>query len=176
MKRVALVLPLLALAACNRETVKAPGDYDLSGTLGGGWNTDARLRLALVGAGVPGVLTNNAALSQTPLTAGQSFGVNLPGIPDVVGVYQVIAFDDRNNNAQFDPGEPFARNRQWLMFSPRAGEIPALKVPENLPGGGEEVLPAMNVARGWNLYDRAQPLGSTNPRSGAKVTGYDLSR
>jgi len=34
----------------------------------------------------------------------------------------------------------------------------------------------MTVAQGWNLYDRAQPLGAGNPRPGHPVTGYDLSR
>ena len=176
MKRAALLLALLALSACGKQTVKAPGDYDLSGTLGGKWDAGARLRLALVGAGVPNVVTNTANLAQTPLQPGAAFGVNLPGIPDALGLYQVIAFDDANNNGTFDPGETFARNRQWLIFSPRGGEIPALKVPEGLPSAGEEALPAMTVAQGWNVYDRARPLGASNPRPGGKVTGYDLSR
>ena len=176
MKRAASLLSLLALSACGQQPVGAPGDYDLSGTLGGKWDAGARLRLALVGAGVPNIVTNTANLAQTPLHPGAAFGVNLPGIPDVLGLYQVIAFDDANNNGTFDPGETFARNRQWLIFSPRGGEIPALKVPEGLPSAGEEALPAMTVAQGWNLYDRAQPLGAGNPRPGHPVTGYDLSR
>ena len=176
MKRLALLLPVLALVACGKQTVKAPSDYDLSGTLGGGWSEGANLRLALVGAGVPNVVTNTAALAQTRLVPGAAFGVDLPGLPDVVGVYQVVAFDDADNDSTFDPGETFARNRRWLIFSPRGGEIPALKVPEGLPGAGEEAVPAMTVEQGWNVYDRAQPLGDGNPRPGRKVTGYDLSR
>lgn len=175
MKRTFLLLPLLALASCGKQTVRAPGDYDLSGTLRGDW-TGANLRLALVGAGLPNLLTNASTLAQTPLQPGSAFGVDLPSLPDAIGVYQVIAFDDRNNNATYDPGEAVARNSQWLIFSPRGGEIPALKVPQNLPGAGEELLPALTVEQGWNLYDRAQPLSGTNPRAGKKVTGYDLTR
>lgn len=175
-KRLALLLPVLALAACGKQTVRAPGDYDLSGTLGGGWAEGANLRLALVGTGLPNVVTNTANLAQTRLTPGAAFGVDLPSLPDVAGVYQVIAFDDADNDGTFDPGETFARNRQWLMFSPRGGDLPAVRVPEGLPGAGEEAVPAMTVAQGWNLYDRARPLGDGNPRPGSKVTGYDLSR
>lgn len=174
MKRALVLIPLLLLS-CGKRDVQPPADYELSGTLGGEWQPDARLRLALVGVGLPKVLTNNANLPQTPLRVGEPFGLDLP-LPGLVGAYQVIAFDDRNNNATYDLGEPLARNRQWLIFSPNAGETPAFRVPENLPGAGEEAVPALTVARGWNLYDRATPLGSANPRPAGKVTGYDLTR
>ena len=181
MKRAGLLLSLLALSACGRQTVRAPADYDLSGTLGGGWSAGANLRLALVGAGLPNVVTNTANLAQTPLVPGAAFGVDLPNVPDVVGVYQVIAFDDADNDGTFDPGETFARNRQWLIFSPRGGELPAFRVPGGLPGAGEEALPTLTAHQGWNVYDRAQPPGPGNPRPGnphpgSRVTGYDLSR
>ena len=35
----------------------------------------------------------------------------------------------------------------------------------------------MNVTQGWNLLRcKGVALSTTNPRSGQKVTGYDLSR
>ncbi|MFC5847101.1 hypothetical protein [Deinococcus petrolearius] len=172
-----LALPL-ALAACAR-TATPPEDRDLSGTLAGAsaWSAP---RFALVGTGIPNIFTNRGNLSQsTAATAAGalSFGVDLPTLPDVAGVYQIVAYDDTDGSGTYTIGEPFARNRQWLIFSPAGGDLPAVSLPEQLPwAGGEEALPAMTVARGWNLYDRSQPLGTANPHAAAKVTGYDISR
>ena len=181
MRRAALLLiPLtLTLAACGSRDVQAPDTYDLSGTIGGDWGENPRLRLALVGTGLPGAVTNDSNQGQNIVSRGANtweFGFDLPGIPAVAGVYQVVAFNDANNDAAFNVGERFARNRQWLIYSALSGNFPAVKVPEFLPGGGEELLPAMQVEQGWNLYDRNFPLGDANPRPAGKVTGYDLSR
>jgi hypothetical protein len=171
-----LALPL-ALAACAR-TATPVADHDLSGTLAGaqGWSAP---RFALVGTGIPNIFTNKGNLSQsTEVTAaGLNFGVDLPTLPDVAGVYQIVAYNDTDGSGTYTIGEPFARNRQWLVFSPAGGDLPAVNLPEQLPwAGGEEALPAMKVARGWNLYNRSQPLSAANPHAAAKVTGYDISR
>lgn len=175
-----LLLPLtLSLAACGSREVKAPDAYDLSGAIGGDWGETPKLRLALVGTGLPGVLTNDANRPQTPLIGNGNpwtFGFDLPSIPAVAGVYQVVVFDDADNDNVFDVGEKFARNKQWLIYSALEGSFPAVKVPEFLPSGGEELLPAMTVERGWNLYNRNFPLSAGNPSPAGKVTGYDLSR
>lgn len=174
-----LLLPLtLTLAACGSRGVQAPDAYDLSGTIGGDWGENPRLRLSLVGTGLPGAVTNDSQRGQNVMSSGVNvwqFGFDLPNIPAVAGVYQVVAYHDANNDATFNVGERFARNRQWLIYSALSGTFPAVKVPEFLPGG-EELLPAMHVERGWNLYDRTIPLSDTNPRRAGKVTGYDLSR
>lgn len=181
MRRAAL-LPLLlplALAACGSRSVQPPESYDLGGTLSGAWGVGPRLRFALVGTGLPGVVTNDSNQGQNLVPAGTNrwtFGFDLPNIPAVAGVYQVLVFDDANNDATFNLGERFARNRQWLIYSAASGTFPAVKVPEFLPGGGEELLPEMHVEAGWNLYNRALPLGGSNPGPAGKVTGYDLSR
>ena len=180
MKRLLPGLALLAslLAACSR-TATPVADHDLSGTLAGA-STWTAPRFALVGTGIPNIFTNRGNLSQStaPAAAGSlSFGVDLPTFPDVAGVYQIVAYNDNDGSGTYTIGEPFARNRQWLIFSPAGGDIPAVNLPEQLPwAGGEEALPAMTVARGWNLYDRSQPLGTANPHAAAKVTGYDISR
>lgn len=175
-----LLLPLtLSLAACGSRGVQAPGTYDLSGTIGGNWGENPRLRLALVGTGLPGVVTNDSNQGQNIVSSGADtwqFGFDLPNIPAVAGVYQVVVFDDANNDATFNVGETFARNRQWLVYSALSGNFPAVQVPEFLPGGGEDLLPAMHVEGGWNLYNRNLPLSGTNPSPAVKVTGYDLSR
>lgn len=180
MRSLALLLTLpLVLAACGSRQVQLPESYDLSGTVGGDWGSTPRLRLALVGTGLPGVVTNDSNQSQNLVSTGLNtwtFGFDLPNIPAVAGVYQVVVFDDANNDATFNIGEKFARNRQWLIYSAASGTFPAVEVPEFLPGGGEELLPEMHVDQGWNLYDRAQPLSGSNPGPAGKVTGYDLRR
>ncbi|MEF2277120.1 hypothetical protein V3W47_02340 [Deinococcus sp. YIM 134068] len=169
-----LLLPLaLTLAACGSRGVQAPDSYDLSGTIGGDWGTDARLRLALVGTGFPNAITNDGNQPQNVVSTGVnawSFGFDLPNIPSVAGVYQVVVYNDANNTGGYDVSESFARNRQWLVYSTLGGTIPAVVVNDN------EITPAMTVEQGWNLYDRSQSLSSTNPRAVSKVTGYDLSR
>ncbi|SMB88364.1 hypothetical protein [Deinococcus hopiensis] len=173
-----LALPLV-LAACGSRQVQPPESYDLSGTVSGDWGTNARLRLALVGTGLPGVVTNDGNQSQNLVVSGAnvwSFGFDLPNVPAAAGVYQVVVFDDANNDASFNVGERFARNRQWLIYSALGGTFPSVKVPEFLSGAGEELLPEMHVEQGWNLYDRALPLSGSNPGPAGRVTGYDLSR
>lgn len=173
----ALLLPLI-LAACGQQEVKAPADYALSGTIGGDWGASPRLRLALVGTGVPVAVTNDSGIAQNVVSSGVNtwqYGFDLPGIPGVAGVYQVVAFDDANNDARLTLGETVARNRLWLIFSPAAGTFGPLDLPESWPGGGE-LLPQMTVSRGWNVYDRSVALGDGNPRSVGKITNYDISR
>lgn len=176
-----LVLSALSLAACARQDVKAPADYPLAGSLSGNWGASPRLRLALVGTGIPVAVSTNSAIAQNVVSTGTntwSFGFDLPSppLPNVAGVYQVVAFDDANNDASLTLGEPVARNRQWLVYSPLGGSFAAVDIPEFLPGQGAELLPAMTVARGWNLLDRSQPMGAANPRAVTKVSGYDISR
>lgn len=174
----ALLLPL-TLAACGQQGVKVPADYALSGSLGGDWGTSPKLRLALVGSGVPVAVTNDSTIAQNVVsTAANSwqYGFDLPNIPGVAGVYQVVAYDDANNDARLSLGETVARNRQWLVFSPAGGTFGPFELPDNWPGGGTELLPQMTVSRGWNLYDRSQALGDANPRAVGKITGYDISR
>ncbi|GGL70401.1 hypothetical protein GCM10010840_05610 [Deinococcus aerolatus] len=173
-----LLLPLI-LAACGQQEVKAPADYALSGTIGGDWGASPRLRLALVGTGVPVAVTNNSGIAQNVVSAGVNtwqYGFDLPNIPGVAGVYQVVAFNDANNDARLTLGETVARNRLWLVFSPADGTFGPLELPENWPGDETELLPEMTVSRGWNLYDRSAVLGNGNPRSVTKITGYDISR
>ena len=173
------LLPLL-LAACGSPEVKAPDAYDVSGTISGDWGASPRLRLALVGTGLPGAVTNDSRRGQNIVNTGTGswqFGFDLPNVPAGAGVYQVVVFDDANNDATFNPlTEKFARNRQWLIYSALSGVLPAVQVPAFLPGGGEELLPEMHVERGWNLYNRNLPLSGSNPSPAAKVSGYDLSR
>ncbi|MBB5376167.1 hypothetical protein HNQ07_001624 [Deinococcus metalli] len=175
----ALLLPGLLLAACSQPAVKAPDDYRLSGTLGGDWGSSPHLRLALVGTGFPVAVSMNSAIAQNVVADGGTwaFGFDLPSppLPNVAGVYQVVAFDDSNNDARLSVGEPFARNRQWLVYSPVSGTMPAVTIPDFLPGENEG-LPALTVSAGWNVYDRAQALSATNPRGVSKITGYDISR
>ena len=174
----ALLLPL-ALAACGRAEVKAPAEYPLSGQIAGDWGAAPKLRLALVGTGVPVAVTNDSAIGQNVVAAGANtwqYGFDLPGLPNVAGVYQVVVFDDANNDARLNLGEPVARNRLWLVFSPLGGTFGPVNVPDSWPGGGAEVLPEMTVSRGWNLYDRGRALGEANPRAVTRITGYDLSR
>ncbi|MBB5235799.1 hypothetical protein [Deinococcus budaensis] len=179
MRSLTLLLPLtLLLAACGSREVQAPGAYDLSGTIGGDWGENPRLRLALVGTGFPTALTNDGNQPQNVVSSGLNswnFGFDLPRSPSVAtvaGVYQVIAYNDANNTGTYEPGETFARNRQWLIYSEFGGDIPAVK----LPGSGEELTPAMTVERGWNLYNRNFPLSGSNPSPAGRVTGYDISR
>ncbi|MCP2015275.1 hypothetical protein L1280_002436 [Deinococcus sp. HSC-46F16] len=180
MRRLSLLLPAaLLLAACGSREVKPPDAYDLSGTVSGNWGTSPRLRLALVGAGFPSAVTNDGNQEQNVVKVeGQNvwqFGLDLPRSPSlatVAGVYQVIVYNDANNSGDFNVGETFARNRQWLIYSEFGGDLPAVK----LPGSDEVLIEATTVARGWNLYDRARPLGAGNPRPVTTVTGYDLSR
>ncbi|PNY82006.1 hypothetical protein [Deinococcus koreensis] len=176
-----LILSALSLAACARQDVKEPADYPLSGTISGTWGSAPRLRLALVGTGVPVAVSTNSAIPQNVVSAGAgswTFGFDLPSppLPNVAGVYQVVAFDDANNDANLNLGEPFARNRQWLVYSPLGGSFAAITIPEFMPGESSDLLPAMTVSAGWNLLDRGQPLGAANPRPVTKVTGYTISR
>ncbi|MFT2721785.1 hypothetical protein ACMT4L_17480 [Deinococcus sp. A31D244] len=175
----ALLLLSAALVACRPHEVRAPDAYPLSGTVAGRWGDSPRLRLALIGTGVPGALTNKSDIGQNVVGSslnGWQFGFELPapGVFNVAGVYQVVAFDDANNDAQYDVGETVARNRKWLVVSPTDANIPAVTLPAFLGGG--EALPAMTVRSGWNVYDQSQPLGSANPVPFTTLLGYDLSR
>ncbi|MDV6374094.1 hypothetical protein [Deinococcus arenicola] len=175
----ALVLLPLALAACGKQQVKPPADYALSGQIAGNWGASPQLRLALVGTGVPIAVTNNSAVAQNVVSSGANawnFGFDLPGIPSIAGVYQVVAFDDANNDAKFNLGETVARNRLWLIFSPAGGTFGPLKLPDTWPGGSAELLPAMTVSRGWNVYDQSQALGGGNPRAFTTLADYNISR
>ncbi|WP_102126082.1 hypothetical protein [Deinococcus planocerae] len=163
-----LLLPLtLGLAACGPRGVQAPEAYDVSGTVSGDWGTGPMLRLALVGSGFPSVVTNESGRAQTPFPANGNpwtFGFDLPNIPGVFGVYQIVAYNDANNNAQYDIGESFARNSQWLVYSSVGGNVPAT-----------QVTPELNVEQGWNVYDRRAGTLRPGPPS-EKITGYDISR
>lgn len=182
--RPLLLLPLtLLLAACGSREIKPPEAYDVSGTISGDWGEKPQLRLALVGFGLPDAFKNDSRYEQTvvPQTdGGWRFGLNLPPVPDVLGVYQVVVFADRDGDARLDPEElrDTARNRQWLLFSPATFVTDPVKLPASdyLPDWDGEVLPALKVQRGWNLYNRARPTDDTNPSPAGKVTGYDLSR
>lgn len=174
-----LLLPLV-LAACGDKDVLQPEQYDLSGTLHGDWGTNPSLRLALVGTGIPNVFTNESTYAQNVVKVKDTtrrFGLDLPRFPNLAGVYQVIAFDDRNNNAKYDVGEPVARNRLWLIYSPADATTPAVNLPAEFPwAAGEEAIPELNVKSGWNVYNRAEKISPTNPRSAEKITGYDIYR
>ncbi|THF87693.1 hypothetical protein E7T09_00125 [Deinococcus sp. KSM4-11] len=176
----ALVLPALILAACGQTSVKAPADYRLSGTLAGDWGAAPHLRLALVGTGFPVAVSTNSSIAQNVVANSDgtwAFGFDLPSppLPNLAGVYQVVAFNDANNDARLTLGETFARNREWLVYSPVSGTIPAVSIPDFLPGESEG-LPELKVSAGWNLYDRTQALTATNPHGVQTVTGYDISR
>ncbi|WP_291430334.1 hypothetical protein [Deinococcus sp.] len=179
MRPILPALVLIALVACRPQEVRTPDAYPLAGTVGGRWGESPRLRLALIGTGVPGALTNKSDIGQNLVGSSLNswqFGFELPapGVFNVAGVYQVVAFDDANNNAQYDVGEVVARNRKWLVVSPLDARIPEVMLPDLLGGG--EVLPAMTVRSGWNVYDQSQPLGSANPAPFTTLSGYDLSR
>ena len=179
--RLLLSLSLLPLlSACRGQDTLPPEQYNLSGTLHGDWGAGARLRLALVGTGLPNVLTNDSTYRQNVVLRGAGtygFGFDLPSFPNLVGVYQVVAFDDANNNAKYDIGEKVARNRLWLMYSPADTTTPTVNIPAEFPWeAGEEAIPAMTLKRGWNVYDRSQRLSESNPYSAAKITGYEIYR
>lgn len=176
----ALMLPALLLAACGQTSVKAPSDYRLSGTLAGEWGTSPRPRLALVGTGVPVAVSTNSTVAQNVVDNGNDtwlYGFDLPNtpLPNVAGVYQVVAFNDTNNDARLNIGETVARNRQWLIYSPVSTTTQPITIPDFLPGENEG-LPALTVSAGWNLYDRSQGPSATNPRGVQTITGYDISR
>lgn len=175
----ALLLLSVVLVACRPQEVRAPDAYPLAGAVSGRWGDSPRLRLALVGTGIPGAVKNDSAIGQNLVSSGLNsweFGFDLPapGVFNVAGVYQVVAFDDANNNARYDLGETVARNRKWLVVSPADANIPEVTLPELLGGG--EVLPAMRVRSGWNVYDQSRPLGNANPAPFTTLSSYDLSR
>ncbi|WP_291425349.1 hypothetical protein [Deinococcus sp.] len=175
-----LLVPVLApvLAACHSTPVQNPDSYVLSGTIHGDWGQSPRLRLALVGTGLPKTFTNSSNIRQNVVDNGgvaRSFGFDLPTFPNVVGVYQVVAFDDTNNNAKYDIGEPVARNRLWLIYSPTDTTTPQVNIPEQFPwAAGEQAIPSLSVKRGWNVYDRSQQISASNPYPASKITGYDI--
>ncbi|WP_261664528.1 hypothetical protein [Deinococcus sp. Marseille-Q6407] len=159
-----------------RTRPRLPQDHDLSGLISGEWGENPKLRLNLVGAGFPQALTSRSTLPQQVSArpedeGGWQYGVDLPGVPAAAGVYQIIAFNDINGNATYEPGEPFARNSQYLIYSVYGGDWSGFQFRDWLN------IPAMSVSRGWNLYDASQPLGAGNPRAAtAKLSGYDLPR
>lgn len=175
----ALLLLSVVLVACRPQEVRAPDAYPLAGTVSGRWGDSPRLRLALVGTGIPGAVKNDSAIGQNLVSSGLNsweFGFDLPapGVFNVAGVYQVVVFDDANNDTKYNVGETFARNRKWLVVSPADANIPEVTLPELLGGG--EVLPAMRVRSGWNVYDQSRPLGNANPAPFTTLSSYDLSR
>ena len=175
----ALLLLSAALVACRPQEVRAPDAYPLSGTVAGSWGDSPRLSLALVGVGIPSTFKNESDIGQNVVVSGTNqwdYGFDLPspGLFNVAGVYQVVAFDDANNDRTYQVGETVARNRKWLVVSPTDANIPAVTLPAFLGGG--EALPAMTVRSGWNVYDQSQPLGSANPVPFTTLLGYDLSR
>lgn len=179
MKRYSvLLLPLLV--ACQSAEVKTPESYNLSGTISGSWGQQPRLRLALVGTGLPNVYTNDSTYGQNVVdnhNGTYSYGFDLPNFPNLVGVYQVVAFNDANNDATYDIGEEVGRNFQWLIYSPSDTTTPAVKIPEQFPwAAGEEAIPALKVSKGWNVFDRTQPTSINNPRPAGTITGYDITR
>ena len=174
-----LLLPLL-LAACAGKDVLPPEQYDLSGTLHGDWGTAPHLRVALVGTGIPNLFTNDSTYVQNIVKVNDTtrkFGMDLPRFPNLAGVYQVIAFNDQNNNAKYDAGEPMARNRLWLIYSPTDATTPAVNLPAEFPwAAGEEAIPELNVKSGWNVYNRAKKISPMNPAAADRITGYDIYR
>lgn len=171
-------LSCLGLSACGSpEVVKVPNKYAISGSISGKWSTDdnlQRLRLALVGVGVPNIFKSESTFPQNvvPNQATQDktnpiyqFGADIPINVNLVGAYQLVAFVDKNNDATFNFGEPSANNpKLWLIYSSSNGTIGPFKTPKEWPLGGEISIPKINVAAGWNLYDLNKPLSETNPR------------
>lgn len=167
-----LTVPLL-LAGCQTAPTppRAPADYDVSGAITGEWREGANLRVGVMGVSFPEGPINRSTLPQdvVPQPDGSwVYGLDLPTSLSVGGAYQVIVFDDENNDATYTLGEPFARNSKYLMYSLQGARFPGLTEPVQLP--------ALNVQRGWNLYDSRAELGPENPRPVTRVTGYDLER
>lgn len=171
----------VGLVACQRGGVKPPENYDVSGTITGDWGQSPKLRLALVGTGLPDVMTNKGNLPQNvpdlPTDGGWHYGVDIPTVPSILGLYQIVAYDDTDNSGTFNLGEPVARNRQYLIFSPTTRHTDEVKMPDlPLLPKTATLLPAMDLTRGWNLYDASQPLDSLNPRPLDKIMNYNLGR
>ncbi|GHF93260.1 hypothetical protein GCM10017783_01490 [Deinococcus piscis] len=167
-----LTLPLL-LAGCQTapKPPKAPADHDVSGVIAGEWREGARLRVGVMGVSFPEGPISRSTLPQNVVLQPDgrwSYGLDLPTTVSVAGAYQVIVFDDANNDATYNLGEQFARNSKYLIYSLQAATFPGLTEPVRLP--------EMKVQRGWNLYDSRAGVGPENPSPVTKVTGYDLER
>lgn len=138
----------LLLSGCSILGTRAAA---VSGQLKG-FAKDQNLRLAVVGYN-QGTYTKDASRAQLIdkfLTSG--YTLTLPTkIP--YGTYRVIVFRDRNNNQQYDTGEPVLsrNNGKLLVYAER----------DNTPFNGAKY--------GWNIYN----IKAKNIESNF-LTNYDL--
>lgn len=148
MKRLALLAPL-ALASCG--VLGTPQNYDVNGTISG-TAPAGTVKMAVVGVALNGVV--NADVPQIALTVfdQQKFSVDYPANP-ADGIYQVIAYVDKDGNGQYTLGEPRTQNNGKYLVYTKSGLLPSIT----------------GLSAGWNYVVGTR---STQPN---RIHDYDLS-
>lgn len=169
-----------ALVACGQQEAVDIKDHDVTGTISGDWGQDAKVRLALVGGGLPNLVVNKGNLRQNlkldETTKKYNFGVELNSGGNAVGLYQVVAYNDIDGNGELGLNEQPARNNKFLFYSPSNKDFDGIKItlPKEIGISIEVNLPKMTLKKGWNLFNADQAVTDTNPVALSKITNYDI--
>lgn len=184
MKRIT-VFALLAAAlvvSCGPKAPTPVKNHDVTGQISGDWGKDAKVRLAVVGGGLPNLFVNEGALDQKlefdSATKIYKFGVNLDNVKNDIGAYQIVAYNDISGNGKLDLKEPFARNDKFMIYSPKDQTYGGVKIkfPKEVPIKVDINFPKMTLKEGWNMFDTKKAVGADNPVSVSKFTEYNIAK
>jgi hypothetical protein len=154
MKKLLILAGVLGLSGCS--VLPLVGAPQVAGNLVGEWPEGSRL--ALVGVAD---YSNQQQIVDDNITDGYVFA--LPD-PAAEGSYQVVGYQDTNENSLFDEGEAIGTTgTKYLVYS---------TVDQELEVAGTPVV----VRRGWNGYDSSavSTEDAPNPFQADTYSNYDL--
>jgi hypothetical protein len=158
MKKLLLLVSLLALSSCS--VLPLVGAPQVAGNLVGEWPAGSRLALVGVSAGQVDY-SNQQQIVDDNITDGYVFA--LPD-PAAEGTYQVVGYQDTNENSLFDEGESIGTTgSKYIIYSTSDQELDVAGTP-------------VVVRRGWNGYDSSASSteDAPNPFQADTYSNFDL--
>jgi hypothetical protein len=158
MKRALLLAILLGLTSCS--VLPLVGGPQVTGNLVGDWPPDSKLALVGVTGGQVDY-SNQQQIVDDNITDGYVFALPEPAAE---GAYQIVGYQDTNQNSLFDEGEGIGTtSSKYVVY---------VAADKELSVAGTTVV----VRRGWNGYD-STVTGTTdqpNPYQADTYGNYDL--
>lgn len=158
MKKLLLLASLVILSSCS--VLPLVGSPQVAGNLVGEWSQGSRL--ALVGVTGSGAdYSNQQQIVDDNITDGYVFALPEPAAE---GTYQIVGYQDTNQNSLFDEGEAIGNTgSKYLVYATADKEL-------NVAGAN------VVVRRGWNGYDSTVTgtPDAPNPYQADTYSNYDL--
>ncbi len=159
MKQVLIIASILGLTSCS--VLPLVGGPQVTGNLVGDWPEGSALALVSVTGEGQVDYSNQQQIVDENITDGYVFALPEPAAE---GTYQIVGYQDTNQNSLFDDGEVVGTTgNKYLVYAAADKELSV---------AGTAVV----VRRGWNGYDTAATSSAEtpNPVQADTYQGYDL--